>query len=106
MAGTLALRALPGFQEDIYALPDDRTRKMALDMLVLVRDEKVRGVRLDSRVATGDLTDCFKLYFDPDGSQKPRFRLVYRYTADELQAVALEAVAVVDRTFARPQAAA
>lgn len=63
-------------------------------MLVLVRDGKARGVRLDSRVATGDLTDCFKLYFDPDGSQRPRFRLVYRYTPDEVQAVALEAVAV------------
>ena len=24
------------------------------------------------------LSDCFKLYFDPVGRQKPRFRLVYR----------------------------
>jgi hypothetical protein len=94
VGGRLALRALPGFQDDIYALRDGRTRKMALDMLVLVRDDKVRGVRLDARAATGDLSDCFKLYFDPDGSQKPRFRLVYRYTPDEVQAVAIEAVAV------------
>ena len=28
--------------------------------------------------STGDLSDCFKLYFDPVGRQKPRFRLVYR----------------------------
>jgi hypothetical protein len=90
----LALRALPGFQQDIDALPDLATRKMALDMLVLVRDGKVRGEPLDSRVATGDLTDCYKLYFDPDGSGKPRFRLVYRYTPNEVTAVALEAVAV------------
>lgn len=90
----LALRALPGFQDDIDALPDLATRKMALDMLVLVRDGKVRGQPLDARIGTGDLSDCYKLYFDPDGSGKPRFRLVYRYTPAEVTAVALEAVAV------------
>lgn len=94
MAKPLPLTARPGFQQDIDELPDQRTKKMALDMLVLVRDRKVRGLRLDSRIATGDLADCYKLYFDPDGSDKPRFRLVYRYTPDELTAVALEAVAV------------
>lgn len=90
----LALRALPGFQADIDALPDLATRKMALDMLVLVRDGKTRGRPLDDRVSTGDLSDCYKLYFDPDGSGKPRFRLVYRYTPTEVAAVAVEAVAV------------
>jgi len=90
----LALRALPGFQDDIDALPDLATRKMALDMLVLVRDGKTRGRPLDDRVSTGDLSDCYKIYFDPDGSGKPRFRLVYRYTPTEIAAVAVEAVAV------------
>jgi len=90
----LQLKALPGFQQDIDALPDLRTKKMALDMLVLVRDGKVAGVRLDARVATGDLSDCFKLYFDPDGVGRPRYRLVYRYSPDEISAVAIEAVAV------------
>lgn len=73
----LSLRALPGFQGDIDALPDLATRKMALDMLVLVRDGKIRGRPLDDHVGTGDLRDCYKLYFDPDGSDKPRFRLVF-----------------------------
>lgn len=95
MAAPLKLTAiLPGFQQDIDALPDLATKKMALDMLVLVRDGKTSGVRLDSRVGTGDLRDCYKLYFDPDGSGKPRYRLVYRYTPDEISAVAIEAVAV------------
>jgi mRNA interferase RelE/StbE len=90
----LALQALPGFQGVIDALPDMATRKMALDMLVLVRDGKTRGRPLDERVSTGDLSDCYKLYFDPDGSGKPRYRLVYRYTPTEVAAVAIEAVAV------------
>jgi hypothetical protein len=67
---------------------------MALDMLVLVRDGKTHGRLLDDRVTTGDLSGCYKLYFDPDGSGKPRFRLVYRYTPTEVAAVAVEAVAV------------
>lgn len=71
---------------------------MALDMLVLIRDGKVRGVALGDHVQTGDLSDCYKLYFDPDGSIKPRFRLVYRYTPNEIQAIALEAVAVGPRS--------
>jgi mRNA interferase RelE/StbE len=70
------------------------TRKMALDMLVLVRDGKTHGQPLDERIGTGDLSDCYKLYFDPDGSGKPRYRLVYRYTPTEVAAVAIEAVAV------------
>lgn len=95
MAARLALTAiLPGFQQDIDALPDQATKRMTLDMLVLVRDGKVSGVRLDARVGTGDLGDCYKLHFDPDGSGKPRYRLVYRYTPDEIHAVAVEAVAV------------
>lgn len=93
-APKLALRALPGFQGDVDALPDLATRKMALDMLVLIRDGKIRGQPLDARISTSDLRGCYKLYFDPDGSGKPRFRLVYRYAPTEVTAVALEAVAV------------
>lgn len=94
MARRLQLTALPGFQQDIDALPDMRTKKMALDMLAFIRDGKVAGVKLDARVATGDLGDCYKLYFDPEGVGRPRYRLVYRYTPDEIAAVAIEAVAV------------
>lgn len=100
MAGRAGLRltSLPGFDTDVYALPTFETRKMALDMLVLVRDGTVRGVALGEHVRTGELSDCYKLYFDPDGSAKPRFRLVYRYMPSEVQAVALEAVAVGPRS--------
>jgi mRNA interferase RelE/StbE len=91
------LQALPGFQRDIDDLPDMRARKMALDMLVFVRDGRVSGVPLGSHATTGDLGDCCKCYFDPDGTGKPRFRLVYRWLPDALEAVALEAVAVGQR---------
>jgi hypothetical protein len=93
----LKLASLPGFDEDVYALPNLAIRKMALDMLVLVRDQKISGVQLGVHVKTGDLSDCFKIYFDTDGSHKPNYRLVYRYTPNEIQAVCLEAVAVGER---------
>lgn len=94
----LKLTSLPGFDSDIYALPNLATQKMALDMLVLLRDRKIGGVALGVHVKTGDLSDCFKIYFDPNGSKKPRYRLVFRYTPNELQAVSLEAVAVGERS--------
>lgn len=95
--GRLALTSLPGFADDVYALPDGKTQKMTLDMLVLIRDGKVRGEPLGRHVRTGDLSDCYKFYFDPDGSGKPRYRLVYRFTPDEIHAIALEAVSVGKR---------
>jgi len=90
----LSLTKLPGVEGDFASLPTFEVKKMALDMLVLIRDGKVTGEPLGKHVRTGDLSDCYKFYFDPDGSDKPRFRLVYRYTPNEIQAVALEAVAV------------
>ncbi len=90
----LALTKLPGVQDDFDKLPTFEVKKMALDMLVLIRDGKATGKSLGKHVRTGDLSDCYKFYFDPDGSVKPQFRIVYRYTPDEVQAVALEAVAI------------
>lgn len=94
----LALTSLPGFGRDINSLPDLRTRKMALDMLVLIRDGRVQGEPLGRHVKTGDLSDCYKFYFDPVGRGKPRYRLVYRYTPNEVRAIAIEAIAVGERS--------
>ena len=97
MSTRLALTALPGFEADLLALPTIELQKMVLGLLVEVRNGTVHGVRLDSRVATGDLSDCFKMYFDTDGTHKPRYRLVYRYQPDEVNAVSIEAVGVGER---------
>lgn len=91
---SLSLTKLPGVKEDFDSLPSFEVKKMALDMLVLIRDAKVSGEPLGKHIRTGDLSDCYTFYFNPDGSAKPRFRIVYRYTPNEIQAVALEAVAI------------
>lgn len=94
----LKLTKLPGFARDFYALPNDDVRRLALLKLSDVANGLVRGLPLDDRVATGDLSDCRKLYFDPDPTNpKPNYRLVYRLTPDEIHAVAVEAVSVGER---------
>lgn len=93
----LALTSIPGFERDVYALPDLKTRKMALDMLALIRVGRVHGEALGQHIKTGDLSDCYKFYFDPNGVGKPRYRLVYRYTPNEVEAIAVEAIAVGER---------
>ena len=69
----------------------------ALTLLVEVSRGNLTGHKLEKLVATGDLSDCRKIYFDADNNQKPRYRLVYRLTPDEICAVAVEAVAVGER---------
>ena len=93
----LALTKLPGFEDDLFALPSRQLMEMTLKLLVEVKRGNLEGQPLGVLSATGDLSDCRKIYFDTDGTQKPRFRLVYRYTPNEIRAVAIEAVAVGKR---------
>lgn len=46
-------RSPAGFTEDMAALPDDQTRRMALLLANSIREGKVKGVPLDKRIATG-----------------------------------------------------
>jgi len=52
---------------------------------------------LENNPSTGDLSDCFKVYFDENDDQKPRYRLVYRHISDTVEAVSVEVVAVGQR---------
>lgn len=68
-----------------------------LTLLVEVARGNLSGLELEKLVATGDLSDCRKIYFDIDNNQKPRYRLVYRLMPNEIRAVAVEAVSVGER---------
>lgn len=94
MAGELRRAYREGFRQDILALPSRQLQKVALQIVVGVSKGRRRGRPLESRVATGDLSDCRKVYFDEVGTNRPRFRLVYRLLPDEVEAVEVEAVAV------------
>lgn len=94
---SLALTKAQGFEGDLFALPSRDLMKHALGLLVEVSKGTLTGAPLEELVATGDLSDCRKIYFDLDNNDKPRYRLVYRLTPNEICAVAVEAVAVGER---------
>ena len=93
----LKLTKAVGFEDDLFALPSRAHMVRALTLLVEVSRGNLIGRELEKLGATGDLSDCRKVYFDVDNNQKPRYRLVYRLTPNEVRAVAVEAVAVGER---------
>ena len=85
------LRALPEVVGDIKALPTQKLKEIALQRISDVVNGRLSGARLEDMSRTGDLTDCFKLYFDETGGPGPAYRVVYR----ELTEGAVEVVEVV-----------
>ena len=93
----LQLTKAQGFEGDLFSLPTRALMERTLALLVEVSKGNLTGQPLEVLVATGDLSDCRKIYFDVDNNQKPRYRLVYRITPNEVRAVAIEAVSVGER---------
>jgi hypothetical protein len=85
----------PGLQEDFDALPR-AVAVRAMEVFVDVSLGEISGRSLDERGSTGDLSDCFKVYFDINPDIKPRYRLVYRLLPDNggVQIISAELVAV------------
>jgi len=85
----------PAAKQEIEELPVE-VRRAVVEILVQIRDYQTSGKALEERASTGDLSDCFKYYFDPDPLVRPgRYRLVYRLLPDDrLELVMVEAVAV------------
>lgn len=90
---TYRVVVLHGFKNDLAELPL-QVQKAAALALVSVRDGDRTGRPLDTRASVGDLSDCYKLYFDPDPHAKPRYRLVYRIVGNRVAALTVQAVAV------------
>lgn len=92
------LRFLDGFGHDIRLLLPNAQR-VVIELLLDIRDGKVHGEALSEQQSTGDLSDCFKVYFDHDPAfsnrSDMRFRLIYRQLEDgSVEGVMIEAVAV------------
>ena len=89
--------AQPGIQDDFDALPQ-AAKVRAMQVFVDVSLGLIQGQPLGNLSSTGDLSDCYKVYFDTDLNIKPRYRLVYRLLPDAtLQIVTAELVAVGKR---------
>jgi mRNA interferase RelE/StbE len=76
----------PGFNRKL--------KRRAIQILVDVSNGELEGKPLEDHPSVGDLSDCRKVYFDDQEDGPPRFRLVYRLLPNEVETVAVEAVAV------------
>ncbi len=84
----------PEAVDDIKNLPSENLKRRAVQIIVDVSTGVLEGRPLEDHPFVGDLSDCRKVYFDDQEDSKPRFRLVYRLLSNEVEAVAVEAVAV------------
>lgn len=93
---TYDVTVLASFHSDLAALPLNAQKRAAL-VLTEIRDGDRVGQPLGDLPSVGDLSDCFKVYFDPDPRVKPRYRLVYRLVNRKVSVVGVQAVAVGHR---------
>ena len=88
----------PECLDEIKKLPTDNLKRRAIQISLDVARGDLSGVALEDNSSTGDLSDCFKVYFDENEDQKPRYRLVYRHISDtDVEALSVEIVAVGQR---------
>jgi hypothetical protein len=97
----LERKHLPEFAEDVRNLKDRNLQRRVLTIWTDVSKGTLVGVPLADLHAVGDLSDCFKVYFDTEEVGPPRYRFVYRLLPNEVQAVSVEAVAVGERKALR-----
>ena len=84
-----------GFLADVESLGDQVLKDVALALIKNLSKGKLRGKPLENYPEVGDLSDCFKLYFDVRKDMSPGYRLVYRQlTSGEIEGVSIEAIAV------------
>jgi len=87
-------KKLAGFQQDMFDLPMP-ARKVAALLLKDLVEGTFNGQALEVRTSTADLSDCYKVYFDPDPrADKPRYRLVYQETTEGSTGICIVGVAV------------
>lgn len=87
----------PHFAERFGRLPTEVQRRV-LQLLGTVanRDPKL-GQPCGYQHATGNLSDCRKLYFDVDRNVDPRYRLIYRVLPDEDAPQSIEVITVGEK---------
>lgn len=84
-----------GFLADVESLGDQALKDVALVLIKNLSRGNLRGMPLENHPEVGDLSDCFKLYFDVRKDMSPGYRLIYRQlNLGEIEGVSIEAIAV------------
>ena len=85
-------KARPEVSQDMQNLASDDLRREALQYMVALRTKPKLGKKLDKHVATGDLSDCWKVFFD-----NANHRIVYRLLPDEKKPTLIDIIVVGPR---------
>lgn len=84
-----------GFLVDVENLGNEILKDVALALVKNLANGTLRGKLLENHPEIGDLSGCFKLYFDLRKDMSPGFRLVYReLNSGEIEGLSIEAIAV------------
>jgi hypothetical protein len=74
-----------GFLGDMQSLPSD-LQNVAFYLMDDLARGRTSGKPLENHPEIGDLSDCFKLYFDVRKEMSPGYRLVYReFTSGDIE---------------------
>lgn len=84
-------------ESDLIKLPTRELALIATEKMKALAYGNIRGTRLRNHQGIGDLSNCFKLYFDESRDISPRFRLVYKYEPNSLQPEVLVIIAIGKR---------
>lgn len=84
-------------ESDLKKLPTRELAFTATERMKSLAYGNTRGTRLRNHAGIGDLSNCFKLYFDESREISPRFRLVYKYEPNSLQPEILVIMAIGKR---------
>lgn len=85
-------------KKDYLELRDSRLEEISYELINRLAYGDIRGTRLENHPEIGDLTDCFKLYFDLARDQSPRYRIVYKYLPSAHKPGGIYILAVGDRS--------
>jgi hypothetical protein len=69
----------PLVPNDYINLQDSALEEISYTLVEQLSTGSIRGQRLKNHAEIGDLSSCFKLYFDINSEMSPRYRIVYTY---------------------------
>jgi hypothetical protein len=85
----------PSAKQQLLQLPSKGLKRRAIELLAQASKRNPRlGRPCGFAFATGNLSDCRKLYFDEKRDMDPRYRIVYRLVPNEERPTKIEVIRI------------
>ena len=68
----------PFVERDLLELGSKNLQLRAVEIIRAISRGEIRGQRLENNDRVGDLSGCFKIYFDEPPDISPKYRIVYQ----------------------------